>query len=274
MDMTPVAMGKLRSIYDMISLKGKTALITGAAGGIGRASAAALAEAGAAVALVDLPGKKDELEQIAQYLEEAFKTRAAALCADITDETQVKGLFAAVKERFGGLNVVFSNAGIVTPKDNADMTLEDWNRILAVNYTAAFMIAREGAKLMMEGERGGSIIIMSSAAGHAISRRPDGTRYSPTYSSTKAALRQLAKALAMDYAPWKIRVNSISPGYIVSGIHDNFQDSVLEFTRNLIPMKRFGSLDEIVGAVLYFASDLSTFNTANDLLVDGGYCAW
>ena len=272
MDWKSIPIENLRSIYDMMSLKGKIAFITGAAGGIGRTSAAVMAEAGAAVVLADLPEKSQRLGEIAAFLRERHGVETLEVTGDVADEAEVKNMFAAVKQRFGGVDIVHSNAGYATPDDTLDMELAVWQRMLDVNYTGAMVVAREGAKLMKEGNRGGSIIFTASICGHIINRRPEGRRYSPGYTSTKAAIRHVAKVLAMDYLPWNIRVNSISPGYIESG--PKRSTTYVDFNLSQVPMGRFGTLNDLAGAILFFASDLSSYNTGTDLLVDGGYCAW
>ena len=111
-------------------------------------------------------------------------------------------------------------------------------------------------------------------SGHIINRVPDGARYAPGYPATKAAVRHLAKSMAMDYAQYNIRFNSVSPGIILSGLHDGWDPEVLLKQAKEIPLGRFGSLDEIVGTVCYLASDLSSYSTGSDIIADGGYTVW
>jgi NAD(P)-dependent dehydrogenase (short-subunit alcohol dehydrogenase family) len=114
----------------------------------------------------------------------------------------------------------------------------------------------------------------ASMSGIIVNRAPPGARYGPGYTATKAAVRHLAKTMAMDYAPQNIRVNSISPGIILSGLHDGWGEAFFESAPKDVPLQRFGTLDEIVGIVAYLASDLATYATGSDFVVDGGYTVW
>jgi len=274
MDKIPVCLQDLRSIRDMMSLKGKTAVVTGAAGGIGRSTASALAEMGANVALMDIPEKLPLLDEIAGFIRERHGSKAMTVTGNVADEVSVRSFYDAIVRDFGTVDIVHNNAGVATPDDNTDMDLSVWKRMLDINYTGMLIVAREAARVMKAHKHGGSIIFTSSMSGHIINRRPADVRYSITYTSTKAAVMQLAKAMAMDYVGDDIRVNSISPGYVLSGLHDNTPDDKVEYMASQIPMQRFGTLNEIIGAVVYLASDLGSYHTGSDILIDGGYCVW
>lgn len=276
--MLPLKMNELRSVFDMLSLKGKTALVTGGAGGIGRSCAAALAELGADVALVDVAGKEKALEENCSFLCTKSGVKADAFCCDVSDENEVVQTVADVIGRFGRLDVVFSNAGIGGKNDCAPyMELSEWKKVLDVDLTGMFLVDRTCANAMKELGNGGTIINTASMSGHIVNKagRVGMARHMAAYSAAKAGVIQLTKSIAASYVEDHIRCNSISPGMILSGLHDNMDmNALLDFVDDLVPMKRFASLDEIVGIVVYLATDLSSYATGSDFIVDGGVTIW
>lgn len=276
--MLPLKINELKSVYTMLSLKGKTALVTGGAGGIGRSCAAALAELGANIALVDISMKLDVLQEHCVYLQEHFGVKAEAFCCDVSSEEDVSRTVNGVVRRFGRLDVVFSNAGIGGKNDcPAEMELGEWNRVINVNLTGMFLMDRICANAMKELGNGGSIINTASMSGHIINKgsRSDMSKHMVAYSAAKAGVIQLTKSIAVAYADEHIRCNSISPGMILSGLHDNMDmNALMEFVEDMVPMRRFASLDEIVGIVVYLATDLSSYATGSDFVVDGGVTIW
>ncbi|MDY6827389.1 MAG: SDR family oxidoreductase [Bacillota bacterium] len=275
--MKPLKIKELKSVYDMISLKDKVALITGGAGGIGRSCAAGMAEVGASVVLMDIPQKEEILAENCRAISERYGTKAIYLTGDVSDETSVTGLYDAITEKLGTVDVVFSNAGIAYDEDNApSLSLEDWQKMVDVNLTGMFLIDRIGANLMKAHSHGGSIINTASMSGHIINRmtRDMMDRHMCAYASTKSGVVHLTKSVAANYVEAGIRCNSISPGLILSGLHDHMDMSVLEKICSHVPMNRFASLDEIIGIVVYLASDLSSYVTGSDFIIDGGYTIW
>lgn len=265
---------QIKSIYQMISLKGKKAVITGGAGGIARAVSAAFAELGADVALIDIPPAEEELKKNCSYLREKFGVEAIPVIGDVSDEGSVGRAFETIEKKLGTVDIVFSNAGITcTGMDDADITLDTWKKMLDVNLTGMLLVDRAGAELMKKHGHGGSIINTASMSAHIVNRRPVMTAQ-PGYTTSKAGVKQLTKALAISYVEDGIRVNSISPGYVMSGLHHGVKDEVLDFNVSMVPIKRFASLDEVVGAVVYLASDMSTYCIGTDLIFDGGYTVW
>lgn len=265
---------QIKSIYQMISLKGKKAVITGGAGGIARAVSVAFAELGADVALLDIPAAAEELQKNCGYLEQTYGVTAVPVIGDVSDEESVGRAFAQMEEKMGTIDIVFSNAGITcTGLDDADIALDTWKKMLDVNLTGMLLVDRAGAELMKRHGHGGSIINTASMSAHIINRRPAMTSQ-PGYTTSKAGVRQLTRALAISYVNDGIRVNSISPGYVMSGLHRGVKDDVLDFNVSMVPIKRFARLDEVVGAVVYLASDMSTYCIGTDLVFDGGYTIW
>lgn len=276
--MKPLQINDQRRIADMISLKGKTAFITGAGGGIGRASAAALADIGADVALMDIPQKREVLVENCKIIEERYHVTAIPVTGNVADEGDVVRMIDEVVNKLGRLDVVFSNAGIGGVQDNPrEIALETWNKLLNVNQTGMFLVDRTAANKMAELGNGGSIINTASMSGHIINKmqRNQMKEHMCAYAATKAAVIQLTKSIAASYVTDNIRCNSISPGMILSGLHDNMDmDALMEFVHDEVPMDRFASLDEIVGIIVFLASDLSTYATGSDFVIDGGVTIW
>lgn len=274
MEYKPEGIDEIKSVFDMVSLKGKVAMITGGAGGIGRSCAVVFAELGADIALMDIPPRAEDMKQYCSFLTEKYGVRAIGVTGDVSDEASVKNLYAVIEEDLGTVDIVFSNAGIIMPNDdNALMPIEKWQKMLDINLTGMMLIDREGAEMMKRHNHGGSIINMASMSGFVVNRRPTLTA-NIGYTSTKAGVMQLTKAMAINYVDYGIRVNSLSPGYIESGLHSNQADAALEYSRSTIPLGRFGSLNDILGALVFLATDLSSYCIGTNLVVDGGYTIW
>ena len=260
----------LRSVFDMISLKGKVAFITGAAGGIGRSTAAAMAELGAKVVLSDIAPLEDKLKQNVADIKERYGADAMYACADITSQESVQAAVDAAVAAYGTIDILHNNAGIGIKPDSWDISLEQWNKIVSVNQTGAFMVAQTVAKVMKEKGNGGSIVTTSSMSGVIINTGPG-------YASTKAAIKHMTNAFAMELAPYGIRCNSVAYGFILSGMHENMnQDNnklneLYDRFGNNTPIGYMGELSDAVGCVVFLASDLARFATGSTVIVDGGY---
>jgi sorbose reductase len=266
---------ELRSVYDMMSLKGKKALVTGAAGGIGRTTATALAEVGADVALMDIPAKKELLEKYCRQIADMHNVRTIAVTGDVSSPDTVAAFMSEVEREFGTLHVVHNNAGVALSGDDSDISFETYNKYVAINQTGVLLVMQACANLMKKNGNGGSIINTASISAHIINRgRPGIDRNCPGYPSVKAAVLHMTRAMAAEYAPDNIRVNSISPGYIVSGLHDEWDPKLLQWFASTVPMGRLGQLDELMGVIVYLASDLSSYATGTDIIMDGGYTIW
>ncbi len=269
------AISELRSVYDMMSLKGKKALVTGAAGGIGRTTATALAEVGADVALMDIPAKQDLLEKYCRQIADLHNVRTIPVTGDVSTPDTVAAFMAEIEKEFGTLHVVHNNAGVALPGDDSDIPYETYNQYVAINQTGVLLVMQASANMMKKNGNGGSIINTASISAHIINRgRPGMDRNCPGYPSVKAAVKHMTRAMAAEYVDDNIRVNSISPGYIVSGLHDEWDVGILEWFASTVPMGRLGQLDELMGVIVYLASDLSTYATGTDIIIDGGYTIW
>ena len=248
-------------------LDGKSAIVVGAANGIGRATALAFAAAGAAVACADIEaaGAKTTATDI-----EAGGGHAMAVPLDVTDSASCRAAVAASVERFGGVDVLLYGAA---DNDRTATVLEldeaAWDRVIRINLTGAFLMAKAAIPAMVT-RGGGSIILIASQLGRV------GSPGRPAYCATKGALIQLAKVLAADHAAHGIRANTLSPGAIETRRMLQRWTTMDEARKVMAPkhlLGRLGQPDEIAQAALYLASDASRFMTGADLLIDGGYTA-
>ena len=250
-----------------MELTGKAALISGAGGGICRAIAVAFAKAGAAVACVDIDPAS--AAQTARLVIEAGGRSLSQSC-DVASEIDTRAAVEAAREAFGGLDILVSGAA---PHDASgpitEITPADWQRVLDINLTGAFLLSRAALPVMIAGG-GGSIIFIASQLGRV------GSAGRAAYCATKGGLIQLAKVMAIDHAGQNIRVNTLSPGAVETQRTLNRYGS-FSAAREAIGGKhllgRLGRPDEIAGAAVYLASDAASFVTGSDLLVDGGYTA-
>jgi NAD(P)-dependent dehydrogenase (short-subunit alcohol dehydrogenase family) len=250
------------TIFERFSLKDKKALVTGGARGIGKSVSHALAQAGADTAIVDL--NVAEAAKTARELE-AHGVRALAVEADVTKPDQVNRTIEAVLGAFGRIDVLFNNAGICINEKAEEMSFASWQKVIDVNLTGVFLVAQAVGRVMIE-KGGGSIINTASMSGHIVNQPQPQCGY----NASKAGVIMLTKCLAAEWAPHRVRVNSISPGYIAT-------EMTLKGTAWMpawiaaTPLKRMGKPEELQGAVLYLASDASTFTTGSDIVIDGAF---
>ncbi|WP_156297330.1 SDR family oxidoreductase [Mycobacterium paragordonae] len=252
------------SVWDLFDLRGKKALVTGASSGIGRKVALAYAEAGAEIALA--ARSLDALEVLAGEIAAAGGTAVPIAC-DVTRQDQVSAMVDRTTAELGGIDIAVCNAGIVSVTPMLDMSVQEFERIQSTNVTGVFLTAQAAARAMVAQGRGGSIITTASMSGHIINI-PQQVGH---YCTSKAAVIHLTKAMAVEFAPHNIRVNSISPGYIMTEL----VEPLAEYHRlwePKIPMGRIGRPEELNGLYLYLASAASSYMTGSDLVIDGGYC--
>jgi glucose 1-dehydrogenase len=245
---------------------GKVALVTGAGGGIGGAGAEGLAREGALVFCTDSDGAAAEAT--------AARIRAAggqamALALDIRDRAAVDAAVAAVVREFGRLDILFESSGIAHRLNFLDVDIETWDRVIAVNLTGMFHIGQAAARQMVKQGGGGSIINVTSQLAEVA--RPERA----AYVASKGGARSLTHAMAVDLAAHGIRVNAIAPGPTLTGLTRAAytDDEARRATEALIPLGRLGQPDDLVGAVLFLASDESRWATGSTVTVDGGYLA-
>lgn len=243
-----------------MKLQDKVAVITGGASGIGAATARLFVQEGAKVVLVDLneeKGKVFEAELKAQNAEALF------VKANITNEEEVQNIFKETIATFGKVDVVFNNAGIgrVTPTENLEYA--EWRNTVNVDLDGVFLVAREAIREMLK-SGGGTIVNTASMYGWV------GSPGSAAYNAAKGGVINLTRSLALEYATRNIRVNALAPGFIDTPIIPEESKEVL---KTMTPMQRLGESEEMAKAVLFMASDDSSFMTGNVLTVDGGYTA-
>jgi sorbose reductase len=253
-------------VLNLFELHGKNALVTGASSGIGKQVALAYAQAGAAVALA---GRHHEpLQEVAAEIVAGGGTAVPIAC-DVTQPQLVATMLNRVNDELGGIDIAVCNAGIIALESMLDMPLEEFQSIQNTNVNGVFLTAQAAAKAMVVQQRGGTIINTASMSGHIVNTpQPVGH-----YCTSKAAVIQLTKAMAMELAPHNIRVNSVSPGYILTELVEPYTEHQTLW-ESKIPLRRLGRPDELVGIYLYLASDASSYMTGSDIVIDGGYTCW
>ncbi len=251
----------------LFSLEGKVAIVTGASSGLGVQFATALAKQGADVAL--LARRMEKLEKVKADLEE-LGVKALAVQCDVTDVQQIKDAVKEVKDHFGKIDILVNNAGIGIMAPAESQSDEDWLKTVDINLNGVYWVTREVGKIMVEQKYGKIINIGSIHSTDAMM----GSRIS-AYAATKGGVKMLSKALATEWAQYNITVNTIGPAYFESEMtQDVISDkSFEEVVKTYCPMGRIGKEGELDGAVVYFASDASSYTTGQYLAVDGGWTA-
>ena len=248
------------------ALAGRTAIVTGGASGIGKATCLLFAREGASVAVVDVDGAG------AEAVADAIRDQggeAIPLQADVASEEDCREAVRATKERFGGLHILFNNAGIIRRTSVVDSTPEEWDRVVAVNLRSVFLMSKFALPILAEGG-GGAIVNTSSGWGLV------GGRKAASYCATKAAVVNLTRAMALYHAPENIRVNCICPGDTATPMLSDEarqlgedEDEFMEDAADR-PLGRVGTPEDVAQAVLFLASDASSFVTGVAFPVDGG----
>ncbi|KGT91669.1 gluconate 5-dehydrogenase [Erwinia typographi] len=250
----------------LFSLAGKTALITGSTRGLGLAYAQGLAAAGAAVIL---NGTQQHHMQAALAGLEKQGVNARGFLFDVADEAAVEATFKQLDEQNVQVDIVINNAGIQFRQPMLDLALSDWQRVLDVNLTSAFLIARAAARRMVARGGGGKIINIGSLTSEAAR-----ATVAP-YTAAKGGIKLLTKSMAAEWAQYDIQSNAIGPGYILTEMNQALVDNV-EFdswVRNSTPSGRWGKPDELIGTAVYLASSASNYVNGQIIYVDGGWLA-
>lgn len=249
-------------LEDLFSLKGKTAIITGAASGLGQHCVQVLAKAGANVALFDL--NKNGLRETAK-MTEGTGAKVLEMEIDVTQLQQVEQGVAQTIKEFGQINILVNCAGILIIKPALDNTEADWDSVFDVNIKGTWLMCQTVAKHMVDKEIKGSIINISSADSHCVQKDM------VPYSATKAAMNHLTRGLSYELSRHNIRVNTIAPGGMLTNMVKDFlktpggQNAVWT-----VPFKRFAELNELDGTLLLVASDASSYMTGSTVTIDGG----
>ncbi|HXX26637.1 MAG TPA: glucose 1-dehydrogenase [Pseudolabrys sp.] len=247
---------------DMFDLKGRVALVTGASSGLGVQFSRALADNGAAIALVArranrLKSLKDEIE--------GKGGKAVAIEADVTDRAAMTRAFDAAEKAFGTVTILVNNAGIAHGGRAVEMPAEEWRKVLSTNLDSVFFWAQEAARRMLAAKKQGAIVNIASVLGLMVAKG------AVAYAAAKAGVVQVTKALAVELAFKGVRVNAIAPGWFVTEMNDDYLASEAgDKIKREIPMGRFGKEGELNGALLLLASDAGSYITGATIVVDGG----
>jgi NAD(P)-dependent dehydrogenase (short-subunit alcohol dehydrogenase family) len=251
------------TVLDRFDLTGRTAVVTGSTRGLGRAFARALAEVGADIVIV---GR--DAEAAAEVAEElgGLGRRTHTVLADVTVRADLERVLAESVSAFGGVDVLINNAGTCVHRPALEVSDEEWRQVMSVNVDALWYASQVFGRHMVERGRG-SIVNIGSISGMIVNR----PQWQPGYNASKAAVHQLTKSLAAEWAPHGVRVNALAPGYMKT---DMAPVDRPEYRRHWIedaPMQRYAMPDELGPAIVYLASDASSFVTGSVLVVDGGY---
>jgi len=255
----------IMSLFNLFDITGRKALVTGAGRGIGRVLALALAEAGCDLSI--LVRNIKDAEPVVKEIQLLGRT-CIAVQADVRKKGQVDRAFAKAVDELGRLDICVNNAGISIQKPAEEMSEEDWDNILDTNLKGVFLCCQAAARIMIS-QRQGIIINIASLSGAAV----NVPQKQAVYNTSKAGVVMLSKSLAVEWAEYGIRVNSISPGYIKTEMTISSMTHLFPTWESLTPMKRLGEPEELRAAVLYLASNASSYMTGHDLVVDGGYTA-
>ena len=246
----------------MFGLKGKIDIVTGGGRGIGQVIACGLAKAGAEVVIISRSGAEETVKMI-----EEDGGKAYDLKADVTDEAQVDHALQTILDRSGSIDILFNNAGICMHQSTLEATIEEFRQVVDVNLTGEFIMARAVGRIMIERGIKGSIINMASMSGTIVNI----PQWQCSYNASKAAVIHMTKSLAVEWADYGIRVNSLSPGYIATPMAVDVPKELKDAWLPLMPLHRMGTPEELIPAILYLASDASGYTTGSDIIVDGAY---
>lgn len=256
-------------ILDKFLLTDRVSIITGAASGIGKELAMGLAEAGSHIVIADM--NMEGAERVAEQIRR-LGVRTLAVHVDITNEQQIHDMVQAVMETFGRIDVLINNAGIGARIEIEQMEYKDWQRMMDVNMNSVFLVSKAVGQVMIE-QRQGSIINISSISGLVV----NVPQYQAAYNASKAGVIMITRSMALEWARYNIRINTIAPGYMKTEMTAKDFDENASYNpmvkkwMELTPMHRPGTPDELQGIALYLASDASSYATGGVFVIDGGY---
>jgi len=254
-------------LSELIRLDGKIAIVTGGAQGIGEAISLRLAESGASVMIIDL-----NLEKSQRLVQKILLLGGTASCLQV-DVTKLEDIQFAIKKTlklFGKIDILINNAGIYPPMGILETTAEVWNKVLETNVSGLFYFSQETAKWMKENNHSGTIINISSVAGE----KPEKTMIH--YNTSKAAVDMITKCMALDLAPFNIRVNAVAPGIIwTEGVEALTlgvpRETAIKHLSEKVPVKRTGHPEDVARGVIFLSSELSSYMTGTVIVIDGGF---
>lgn len=254
------------AVQDLFDLHGEVAIVTGGAQGLGKEMGLALAEVGASVVVADM--NLEKARDVAQEIEK-LGVQSLAVQVDVTQKDQVEAMVQKTIDVFGKIDILVASAGVGQWVKSEEMSLEDWNRVISINLTGLFLCCQAVGREMIK-RRKGSIITISSMSG-IVANVPQPQSH---YNASKGAVIMLTKSLAMEWAPYNVRVNTIAPGYMQTKLVEDLlvqYPGYAKLWRELTPMKRLGKPEEIKGPCVFLASNASSYMTGSVLVMDGGY---
>lgn len=252
-------------VLDDFRLDGDVAIVTGASRGLGLAMAEALAEAGSNVVLA--ARDEETLETVAKGIR-SLGVKALVVPTDVANENELDRLVERTVEDFGRIDILVNNAGATVRRPAMDFSIEDWDKVIAVNLRSVFLLSQKVARVMAP-LGGGRIINVASMTSEV------GVPTIPPYAASKGGIRQLTKALAVEWAKHNIRVNAVGPGFMHTDMTEPLYQDPERHDKiiNRVAIKRWGKPEDLKGAVVYLASKASEYVTGHILYVDGGYLA-
>jgi NAD(P)-dependent dehydrogenase (short-subunit alcohol dehydrogenase family) len=251
------------AVLDTFSLTGRTALVTGATRGLGRAFARAIAEAGGDVVVHGRDAAA--AEEVRAEIESLGRT-AHVVLGELTSRESVDAVVSQALERAGSIDVLVNNAGTCVHRPALEVTDDEWSQVIDTNLTALWRVSQAvGAHMVERGS--GSIVNVGSISGMIVNR----PQWQPAYNASKAAVHQLTKSLAAEWAPRGVRVNAVAPGYVKTDMAPVDDPQFHRFWVEDAPQQRYAMPDEISPAVVFLASDAASFMTGSVLVIDGGY---
>ena len=256
------------AVAQRFRLDGKLAAVTGGANGIGRVTAIALAQAGARVVIID----RDQAASEALALQmSASGAGVSAITADVADETSIDRLFAEIARRDGAVDILVNNAGLALRKPAVELPLADWNAVVAVNMTAVFLCSRAVARHMISAGKSGTIVNVASIMGMS----GGGLYPNISYQTTKGAVVNMTRALAVEWAPFDVRVNAVAPTYVRTSFIAPLlaKPELIAKIEAMTPLRRLAEPEEVAAAILFLASPAASMITGHTLPVDGGFLA-
>lgn len=253
------------TLKKLFSLEGKVILITGGAQGIGKSVAEHLAGAGADIVIFDRQTEK--AQNTADAIAKEYNCKTMAVGVDVTDPEGIQLAIEKADAEMGKLDLLFNNAGIVIQKPVIELTPEEWLKVVNVNLNGVFFVAQAFGRYLIAREKKGTIVNTGSMSATIVNY----PQLQASYNTAKAGVVHLTKSLAVEWADKGIRVNSVSPGYIFTELTSFVREDWRDKWKELTPIKRLGTPEEIAGAVIYLLSDASSFATGTDLIIDGGF---